>query len=248
MYIKGPYKKGHHWVWLGSLLLLLIIGFMLRGTAMKSEAEDRVTKPQRKPLEQPAVIIDPGHGGTDPGACRAGVMEKHINLAIAKRMAEHADGYQVKLTRNKDTDFTKQGVYSKEAERQDLEHRIEVARRFGGKVFVSIHVNTGLGQDRGAIIYYDPNNQGSERLAGAVQREMNKIPGVNPKEPRADRFYLFDHLTIPVIIVEAGWLCNAEERERLQNPDYQDQLARAMGRGIAVFLEAESNQRPAGSR
>ncbi|WP_238456928.1 N-acetylmuramoyl-L-alanine amidase family protein [Desulforamulus putei] len=218
-------------------MILLPLGFFLKGMAAKSEAQNRQDKPQRKPLEQPTVIIDPGHGGTDPGACRAGVMEKDINLAIAKRVARHAAGCKVRFTRDKDVDFTKHGVYSKEAERQDLDRRIEAASKFGGEVFISIHVNTGLGQDRGAVIYYDADNPGSARLAAEIQRQINKLPGMPPKKPRADHFYLFKHLTIPVIIVETGWLCNPEERERLQDPDYQEQLAGAIGRGVAAFLK-----------
>ncbi len=249
MYIKEPYKKHrYYWILLGLLLILLPLGIYLKGMAVKSEAQNRAAKPQRKPLEQRTVIIDPGHGGTDPGACRAGVMEKDINLAIAKRVARHAAGYEVKFTRDKDVDFTKHGVYTKEAERQDLDQRIEMARSLGGEVFVSIHVNTGLGQDGGAIIYYNQNNQGSVRLARIIQKEMNELSGMS-KRPRADHFYLFEHLNIPVIIIEAGWLCNPEERERLQDPDYQDQLAGAIGRGISEFLKTtrKNNQRPSGT-
>ncbi|GAB6158251.1 hypothetical protein JCM39194_14510 [Desulfotomaculum varum] len=236
MYIKGPYKKNSHpWLWLGFLIIFLSLVFFIKGIADRSKT---INKPgyQRKPLPQPVVIIDPGHGGSDPGACRAGVMEKDINLAIAKRVAMHAKGCKIKLTRDKDTDFTRDGVYSKEAERQDLDKRIELARRYKGNVFVSIHVNTGLGQDRGAITYYDAANPGSTGLAYAVQKEINRLPGMPAKEPRADNFYLFKHLDIPVIIVETGWLCNPEERNRLQNPQYQEQLARAIGRGTIQFL------------
>ncbi|CCO07651.1 N-acetylmuramoyl-L-alanine amidase family protein [Desulforamulus hydrothermalis] len=241
MYIKGPYKKNSlPWLWLAFLIVFIGLGFFLKGIADRSEALNK-PGPQRKPLpQQPVVIIDPGHGGSDPGACREGVMEKDINLAIAKRVARHAKGCKIKLTRDKDIDFTGDGVYSKEAERQDLDKRIELARQYRGDVFISIHVNTGLGRDRGAITYYDAANPGSTRLAYAVQKEINRLPGMPVKEPRADTFYLFKHLDIPVVIVETGWLCNLEERNRLQNPQYQEQLAKAIGRGTIQFLTKDN--------
>lgn len=241
MYIKGPYKKiGKSYFWLVMLIIIIPpMVFFLKEKPHRSEAEDYVNQPSRKPIKQHIVIIDPGHGGTDPGACRAGVMEKDINLAIARKTTNFVANHEVKvhLTRDRDIDFVKHGVYSKEAEREDLAKRIAIAHRFRGEIFVSIHVNAGLGRDKGAEIYYDPNNQGSITLARVIQEELNKIPGMPQKKTKAEQFYLFDNLTIPVVIVETGWLCNPVEREKLLNPDYQEQLAKAIGQGITTFFK-----------
>lgn len=238
MNIKGPSSKQRHlWFWpILVVVVMLPVSFFLKGCFYKAEADGSSPKPQKKPLPKHVVIIDPGHGGSDPGACREGVMEKDINLAIAQRVAESMKQHQVHLTRTKDQDFVPNGVYTKAAERLDLDQRIAVAQRFKGEVFVSIHINTGEGQDNGVLVYYNPRDEGSTRLAQAIQREANMLPKARAREPRPDDFYLFQNMTIPVVIVEAGWLCNPEERKRLLDPAYQELVAGAIARGITKFL------------
>ncbi|AQS59992.1 N-acetylmuramoyl-L-alanine amidase family protein [Desulforamulus ferrireducens] len=239
---KGPYKQ-RLWrknnILLVGLILLVVISLACfsRQSINNSEAEEnRGGTSQKKPLPQPVVIIDPGHGGSDPGACQGGVMEKDINLAIAKRVAPHLKPLQVYLTRDKDRDFIQGGVYSKAAERQDLEQRIQLANRYKGELFISIHVNSGVEQLSGVDIYYDPDDHESSQLAQIMQQEMNKLPGMTVRQPRPEKFYLFEHLEIPVIIVETGWLCHPEDRQRLQDPDYQEQVAQAISRGVKRYL------------
>lgn len=227
-------------LWIGLLLLLAVPLFLAFKIKELSPSSGHASVgPQKKPLQGPVVIVDPGHGGTDPGACREGVMEKDINLAIAKEMKEitQDQGLQVRLTREKDMDFTRQGVYSKRAERYDLNQRIELARRWGGSVFISIHVNSGVGRNKGPETYYSPKNKNSLRLAGAIQQQLNGVSATPGKGPKAEEFYLFEKLNIPVVIVETGWLCNAEDRDKLQDPAYQHQLALAISRGIKQFIE-----------
>ncbi|ABO51086.1 cell wall hydrolase/autolysin [Desulforamulus reducens MI-1] len=238
MYIKGPYRKKRNPWFLPILVVVILLpaGVFLKGCLYRSEAKPP-PKPQKKPISNHVLIIDPGHGGTDPGACREGIMEKDINLAIAKRVAKHIEGHRVRLTREKDVDFVQKGVYTRDAERQDLESRIDLAQKYHGEVFVSIHINTGEGQDSGVLVYYDPKDPASTRLAQAIQLEANNLPDSPDKKPRPDDFYLFNNLKIPVVIVEAGWLCNPTERKRLMDPVYQEQVANAIARGITNFLD-----------
>ena len=242
MYLKGPYKYRNHRknniIWLSILFLVVIpLACFSRGSSATSEAEDRGTAPSQKPLPQPVAIIDPGHGGSDPGACQGAVMEKDINLAIAKRLVPHLKPLRVHLTREEDRDFIHGGVYSKAAERQDLNERIGIARQYKGEVFISIHVNSGVEQLQGVDIYYDPDDPKSSRLAQVMQQEMNELPGMTVRKPRPEKFYLFDNLEIPVVIVETGWLCQAEDRQKLQDPMYQDQVAQAISRGVKKYFK-----------
>lgn len=240
MYLKGPYQKqGRGWQWFFIVVIVVITLVLFSREYVIAKSETNKLPPAKKPLSPKVVIIDPGHGGSDPGACREGVQEKDINLAIAKKIGKQLPNYRVQLTRIEDTDFVKNGVFSKAAERQDLAQRIEVAKKANAKIFVSIHINTGKGQDRGALVYYDPMDKASTRLAEIMQEEVNKLPGTIRKKPRPEQFYLFENLQIPVVLVEAGWLCSPGERERLQNPQYQEQMAGAIARGINKFLQAK---------
>ncbi|MEG6513143.1 N-acetylmuramoyl-L-alanine amidase [Desulforamulus ruminis] len=241
MALKGFHQnKKSKALYIGLLLLLVVPLFLaFRIKDLSPSSGHASVGPQKKPLQGPVVIVDPGHGGTDPGACREGVMEKDINLAIAKEMKKLTpdQGFQVRLTREKDMDFTSQGVYSKRAERYDLNQRIAAAHRWGGSIFISIHVNSGVGRNKGPEIYYSPQNKASLRLAEAIQQQLNEVAATPAKEPKAEEFYLFDHLNIPAVIVETGWLCNAEDCNKLQDPAYQHQLALAISQGIKEFVE-----------
>ncbi|AEF93554.1 cell wall hydrolase/autolysin [Desulfotomaculum nigrificans CO-1-SRB] len=240
MYIKGPYYQSskHNWIWLSlSLLIIGIVPLIVLLADKPYKLGNNSTKPAKKPLTGRVVIIDPGHGGSDPGACRAGVMEKDINLAIAKMVARGiaSAGGPVHLTRETDKDFTRQGVYTKAAERYDLNKRIQLAKSFGGEIYVSVHVNAGPGEHSGAEVYYDPRRESSFKLASLIQEELNNVPGMPFRKPRAGQYYLFDNIDIPAVIVETGWICNNRERKMLQDPVHQARLAKAIERGILNF-------------
>lgn len=128
---------------------------------VESSGPDRVeAKPKLVPLVKPTVvIIDPGHGGLDPGAIRAGVAEKDLTLDIAREMARLINampGYRAHLTRN--------GDYFRE-----LWQRVEYARKMNGNLFLSIHCNTNdKTHIKGMEVYF-------LSLAGATDREAREL-------------------------------------------------------------------------
>lgn len=231
-----------HWIWLCVFAFIMV--FFLHEKPVRFEAENAVQNEKEKAANLQLIVIDPGHGGTDPGACHGSIMEKDINLAVAQRVAFiiAAKEYPVQLTRETDMDFVKKGVFSREAERQDLRKRVEFVRKVNGRILVSIHVNSGVGTLKGAEVYYDPNKWGCQSLALLIQDELNKVTEMPQKKPKADTFYLFNNVDIPAVIVETGWLCNSQDRELLQNPEYQEQLARAIANGIIKYAQAEEQR------
>lgn len=150
-------------------------------TPNSSSAKATIT-PQRKPKQntvpsvvrrKPIVIIDPGHGGADPGAIGSnGIFEKNITLAISrelKKQLEATGRYKVKMTRNSD-------VYLK------LYKRVEFARNNGGDLFISIHADSlPKSKARGASIYTLSEKASDAQTAKLAQRENNadKIAGVD---------------------------------------------------------------------
>lgn len=132
--------------------------------------------PDRKKL----IVIDPGHGGVDPGAMsRSGVWEKHIVLAFAKQLRRGllATGkFNVKLTRNRD-------VFIR------LRNRIAVARRAGADLFISVHADSiGNSKVRGTSVY-TLSERASDKEAGALAQKENKadlIAGVDLNEQSDD--------------------------------------------------------------
>jgi len=126
--------------------------------------------------ETPIVVLDPGHGGHDPGAIGPrGLMEKDVTLAIAlkvKRILEKAGQYKVYLTRGKD-------------EYLDLEKRAQIANKRGADIFVSIHANASPNRDGKGIESYILNWTDDEEAMKVAARE-NAITLRRMKEARSE--------------------------------------------------------------
>lgn len=191
------------------------------------------------------VMLDPGHGGYDPGTITSqGVYEKEINLQIAQKVKEMLgpSGVEVFLTREEDIDYVPDGVRGKTIKKQiDLNRRIELAKEAKADVFVSLHVNaTASGQQSGAETFYHYRSEPGKNLAELIQQELIKIPGMNRRIAKPGDFYVIKNTSMPAVIVEVGYLSSPKERKKLQQSWYQEQLSRAIAKGIANNFEIQN--------
>lgn len=187
------------------------------------------------------VMLDPGHGGYDPGAIAAqGVYEKTINLQLAQRIKEmfRPSGISIVLTREEDIDYVVKGIRGKTTKKQvDLNYRIDMANEAKADVFVSLHVNaTANSQKSGAETFYHADSAPGKRLAELIQQELIKIPGMNRRIAKPGDFYVVRNTSMPAVIVEVGYLSSPKERKKLQQSWYQEQLSRAIAKGIANYF------------
>ncbi|BAZ79358.1 N-acetylmuramoyl-L-alanine amidase [Sphaerospermopsis kisseleviana CS-549] len=172
------------------------------------------------------VVIDPGHGGKDPGAIGiGGTREKDIILPISLRVAEvlQQNGVQVLLTRDSDYFVSLPG-------------RVQMAERANADVFVSIHANSvGLNRPEvsGLETYYYDSGLG---LARAVHNRILQSVNVRDRRVRKARFYVLRKISMPSILVETGYLTGREDIAKLRNPTYQNQMAEAIAQGILQYL------------
>jgi N-acetylmuramoyl-L-alanine amidase len=185
------------------------------------------------------VILDPGHGGVDPGALSGEVKEKDIVLDVVLRMSNYLEehGYSVVLTRDEDVDLG--GELSKGRHRRDLEARVNVINN--GQVAVSVHCNTIKDPNqKGAVVFYQKGSDAGKKLAASLLAELNKVQLLNDNRPLPrENLFLLRTSKIPTIIVELGFLSNQEDRTKLQEPAFRQQLAEALSRGIINYLEQE---------
>lgn len=172
------------------------------------------------------VVIDPGHGGKDPGAIGiGGTREKDIILPISLRVAEvlQQNGVQVVLTRDSDYFVSLPG-------------RVQMAERANADVFVSIHANSvGLSRPEvsGLETYYYDSGLG---LARAVHNRILQSVNVRDRRVRKARFYVLRKSSMPSILVETGYLTGREDIAKLRNPTYQRQMGEAIAQGILQYL------------
>lgn len=186
------------------------------------------------------VVIDPGHGGYDPGAVAAqDVYEKDLTLQVSQRVQYllKLNGVEVKLTRDEDEDYVADGATGRDKKRSDLNVRIQLAQEAKADIYVSLHVNAVTsGLNSGAETFYFTRSASGKILAEAIQGELIQIPGMNRRMAKPADFYVVKNTSMPAILIELGYLSNPTERAKLLREQYQEELAQAITQGIMHYF------------
>lgn len=184
---------------------------------------------------RPVIVLDPGHGGPDPGALsRSGVQEKLINLAIAQQTAARLSqaGLAVVLTRAGDTAALPGNPWVE----SDLRARTWIANHHGASLLISIHANAEPTHTaQGPIVYYYEGSWASEQLAKILEGQLARATGIY-HAPRLSHHLVLQQANMPAVTVEVGFLTHAAEAEALTSPVWQARLAQAIARGIEQYL------------
>ncbi len=220
-YQVGPVSQYY-----GGQILTLPYGSAPRTVATRTTTTT-ITRPNGKVL----VMIDPGHGGRDPGAIGlGGLQEVDVIMPIAKKLANilESKGIPVKMTR--DSDYY-----------VGLDERVSLSNRYDATIFVSIHANSIDGRpDVNGLETYYYGSEGS-KLAEVVHR--NVLSTVTAKgfylgdrNTRSARFLVLRKSRVPAILVETGYLTNDAEVARLRRDDYRAVQAEGIAKGIMEYL------------
>ena len=198
----------------------------------------------------PVVILDAGHGGEDGGAVAAdGTAESGINLALTRRLALIFVflGENVRLTRTGEGAVYSPGASTlREKKVSDLHNRVALINGEENAFVISIHQNSLPGHPKvhGAKVFYNAVPP-AERAALTVQRALDQAAnnGDNRVASAIDSsIYLMKESRHGAILVECGFMSNAEECRRLQDPAYQLRLAVAIAAGYESFLTEEGER------
>ncbi len=221
------------------VMALLFGGFWQAGKAVYTWSNYLAEKSHRF-----TVVIDPGHGGVDPGKVGVNdVYEKEINLKIAlllKEILEQND-CRVLLTRESDMGLYQEGDSNKKM--ADLRKRCEIINDSDADVIVSIHQNSFFQESsKGAQVFYQSTSQEGKRLAEIMQRQLiSSLDESNRRVAKAnDDYYMLKNTEGVMVIVECGFLSNQEEARRLTEHTYQRQVAWAIALGTLQYLEGAS--------
>lgn len=180
------------------------------------------------PNRRVVVVIDPGHGGRDPGAVGiGGLQEKQVIFPISLRVAEllEQQGAVVVMTRREDITL-------------DLRDRVDMANRAGGNIFVSIHANA-ISMSRpdvnGVETYFASEN--GRQLAATIQSNLLATTGMRDRGVKQARFYVIRHANMPAALVEVGFVTGAQDAPRLADPAWRETAAQAIARGILQYIQ-----------
>jgi len=231
------------WLVLFCVISLILISFVLWG----EKGEHYAVEAMSWAVAGRTLLVDPGHGGEDPGKVSAGgVLEKEINLAVAKKVyALFAQGgATVYLTRAEDKALSNNEDTVRARKRADLQTRVEMAQKVEADVYIAIHCNAfPEGRWNGAQTFYAPTIPGSKELATCIQEELTAYPGNTTRKAKSDTVsYILKQAKMPIVNVEIGFLSNSKEEKLLQDSSYQDKLAWAIYAGTVRYLHEFGDQ------
>jgi len=178
------------------------------------------------------VVIDPGHGGPDPGAVGiAGLRETDVVLDVSLQLARllQTRGVEVLLTRTTEVDV-------------DLPPRVALANSSGADLFLSVHANA-LSMDRPDVngiesFYFEPAGNRARALATAGQQQMLAIsPGSPDRGVRTARFFVIRRTVMPSTLVEMGFVTGSLDAPRLMDANFRRQMAVALATGVLTYLQ-----------
>lgn len=197
-----------------------------------------------QPLSGRKIVLDPGHGGKFPGAIGpAGTKEKDVVLNVCLQLQQDLVelGAEVRMTRSTDTEVLPGGGL-----REDLKARVDFANAWPADLFISVHANAAENTSATGTETFHAR-QASDRskaLAKLVQDAMIAEVGLKNRGVKASDFYVIRNTTMPGILVETGFLSNAQEEKKLADPGVQRQFATAIANGVKSYLNIESHLRP----
>ncbi|MGI6263495.1 MAG: N-acetylmuramoyl-L-alanine amidase family protein [Succiniclasticum sp.] len=183
------------------------------------------------------ITIDPGHGGSDPGAIGLkGNKEKTSTLAISNYLRQYLEERGAKVSMTRTTDVDVYGPYA--SGHDELQARVDVASRNKADVFVSIHHNANNNRSIGGIgTYYYPKTSYDSRLARLVQAQMMKATQMNNYGTPQANFYVVKRSSMPAVLCEIGFISNQREEKLINTPWFQKTIAKAIAAGIAEYFQ-----------
>lgn len=183
------------------------------------------------------ICLDSGHGGVDAGAQNKNITEKKLNLLLAKRLEKEliSRGAIVYQTRNDDYDLSTTTTGRK---RSDLYNRAKYINSIGPDMYISIHLNAATSPNwRGLQVFYTNKNKKNKVIAETItnylKNNMNNI-----REVKQDNtYYMYNHITYPGVLIEAGFISNPDDNYLLRKQSYQQKLINLIANSIEIYFQ-----------
>lgn len=229
-----------------SLLGVVVAIALTAGRQTPVSARPTQTVPDGRLL----ILLDPGHGGIDPGAItKEGLFEKDVNLGLALCLRDilTAAGYRVIMTRTEDISLhTADSTTVAQKKKSDLKARLGLFHQYPNTLTLLLHQNFFSDTSQwGAQMFYGLKNPASKVLAEAIQTAIRReIQPDNKRKirPSAGDVFLLEQCENPIVLVETGFLSNPTEAAKLTDPDYQQEIAFALFCGIEEYRAGQAQK------
>lgn len=184
-------------------------------------------------LRGKVIVVDPGHGGSNPGAVANNSRESDNNLAVSLKLRDKLvqAGAKVVMTRDSDRTVAPEGSSLD----RELQARVDMAEANHADIFVSIHSNENSNSSiAGAMTFYSSSQ--SSQLARQVQNAVVEETGAVDKGVDTATYYVLRNTSMPSILVEMGFISNPQEAAKLQNDSYRNRMAQGVFNGIVTYF------------
>ena len=187
---------------------------------------EQLSRNQHPGLQSALIIVDPGHGGTDPGE-RAGALREadvcwELAVGLAARLSER--GARVRFTRT-------------EAETPDSSERARRANSYGGDIFISLHLNShDKTNAEGTSTYYYGSSRVGEALADRIQDELVDL-GLRDCRSHARSYTILKETRMPAVLVEPVFISNPGEAQRLEDPHFLQRVSASIARAVERYFD-----------
>ncbi len=203
--------------------------FALTGTASSSR---RMT-----------IVIDAGHGGVDGGVVgiSTGVKESDVNLQISRVMQAAFEEAGFSVVQTRPTEAGLYGAATAGYKKRDMKERARIISEASPALVVSVHQNFfPLSSRRGAQVFFRESSPLSQSLALRIQDSLNGMPEcVKKSQALKGDYYILNCSDYPSVIVECGFLSNAEDEALLSEESYQKKICYAVLQGALAFLASD---------
>lgn len=234
--------KARNKIVLSAILVLILVSVSFGSVAVSKMMAVNATSSQ---TINTTVIIDAGHGGPDGGtSADDGTLEKNINLQIALKLENilKSMGINTVMTRTEDISIHDESANTiRKKKISDLKNRLSIINNTDDSVFVSVHQNHfSESIYYGTQIFYSKNNPESSVLANSIRQSViSVLQKDNTREIKQSGtdIFLLHHAETPAVMVECGFLSNAEETAKLKDENYQRKLAFMIAIGICDYLK-----------
>lgn len=229
-----------------SLVLYGLNAAIISGKTASSNPNDKISTVPKDFGKGKIIILDPGHGGEDPGAVsdNLGIKEKDVNLYIANQVKKllEANQYKVIMTRTEDIlEYDETAKSNTDKRRQDLKRRKKIMDESGADIVVSIHMNKFKDTKYyGAQAFFAKNSKSSQKLAMCLQASLiENVDKSNKREAllKKEEIIILKDMKTTTAIVECGFLSNPDEEKKLADDSYKDSIAKAIKIGIDNYFK-----------
>lgn len=174
------------------------------------------------------LIIDAGHGGTDPGAVGpTGLKEKDITLKLAAKVGDILKNQGVSIGQTRTTDVF-----------VELDDRAAIANNANAEYFLSIHINSaGSPAATGTETYAYKAGGTGEKLAAAIQQRLVAAIGLPNRGVKFANFAVLRETNMPASLVEVCFICNPAEEAMLKQEAFLNKVAKAISLGFLDFID-----------